>query len=131
MIAVWSYRWEAVESPLPSSNSSDACSGEPLRFFGFGIGVMNSAAAAFEDLLGRLTLLVELPMAGRAAVGRVEDGMVEEGIAHDSRFGGPKHNAAGTLPTEAMLSPTSAGPRIFQRSSRHSNDRLGHSPNNF
>jgi hypothetical protein len=42
MIEVGSYCCSLVESPLPSSNTNRDCAAA-LRFFGFGIGVMNLA----------------------------------------------------------------------------------------
>ena len=42
MIEVGSYCCSLVESPLPSSNTNPGCAAA-LRFFGFGIGVMNLA----------------------------------------------------------------------------------------
>ena len=43
MIEVGSYCCSSVESPLPSSKTMSSCLAAPFRFFGFGIGVMNSA----------------------------------------------------------------------------------------
>ena len=43
MIEVGSYCCSLVESPLPSSKTKSCCAGAAFRFFGFGIGVMNSA----------------------------------------------------------------------------------------
>ena len=40
---VCSYCGASAESPLPSSKTICCCSVNPLRFFGFGIGEMNSA----------------------------------------------------------------------------------------
>src|ERR1019366_7398875 len=42
MIEVGSYCCSLVESPMPSSNTNPDCAAA-LRFFGFGIGVMNFA----------------------------------------------------------------------------------------
>ena len=39
--AAWTAR--GIDRPCPSSNPSSDCAAAPLRFFGFGIGVMNSA----------------------------------------------------------------------------------------
>ena len=54
-----------------------------FRFFGFGIGVMNSARRRrLEDLLRRLAALIQLPVPRRAGVGGVEDRVVEERVGH-------------------------------------------------
>ena len=42
------------------------------------------AAASLDDLLRRLALVVELPVAGGVLVGRVEDRALEEGVGHGS-----------------------------------------------
>ena len=57
------------------------------RFFGFGIGVMNSAPApSVDQVSGRLTRLVELPVLTRVLVRRVEDRVVEERVGHSLWF---------------------------------------------
>src|SRR5262249_35701265 len=54
-----------------------------LRFFGLGIGVTKlGAATLLDDALGRLAGFVELPMAARILVGRVQDWLVEERVRH-------------------------------------------------
>ena len=50
MIGVGSYCWSFVESPLPSSKTISCWPLRFLRFFGFGIGVMNSACGGLDDL---------------------------------------------------------------------------------
>src|SRR5690606_4117488 len=41
-------------------------------------------AALLDDPLGRLTVLVELPVAARVLVWRIQDGLVEERVGHDA-----------------------------------------------
>src|SRR5690606_1574441 len=45
-------------------------------------------AARLDDLLGRLALLIELPVPAGVLVGRVQDGTVEEGVGHCSGVSG-------------------------------------------
>ena len=47
-----------------------------------------SAAAGRENVLGRLTRLVELPVLGRALIGRVQDRPLEERLDCRQRLGG-------------------------------------------
>ena len=52
-----------------------------LRFFGLGMGVMNSARRRFSMIcLGRLPLLIEFPMPLRAIIRRVQDRMFKERV---------------------------------------------------
>ena len=52
-----------------------------FRFFGFGIGVMNSARRRFlDDLACGLAAVVQLPVPGRVLVGRVEDWAFEKAV---------------------------------------------------
>jgi hypothetical protein len=54
-----------------------------LALFGLGDGGDEfDAAPAFDDVLGRLALVVELPMPRRIIVGRVEDRLFEKAIIH-------------------------------------------------
>ena len=54
-----------------------------LRFFGFGIGVMNSARRRVSMIccVG-CPCVIQLPVPLRALVGGVQDRVVEEGIGH-------------------------------------------------
>ena len=85
-------RWRA---PCPRRRRSAPACAAPLRFLRLGdrrdeLG----AAAGFDDLLGRLAVVVELPVPARVLVGRVEDRVVEEGIAHGCRPPGRFQGAA-------------------------------------
>ena len=51
MIEVGSYCCFSVESPLPSSKTKPCWAAPSLRFFGLGIGVMNSARRRFSMIL--------------------------------------------------------------------------------
>ncbi len=51
MIEVGSYCCSFVESPLPSSKTISSCAAARFRFFGFGIGVMNSARRRVSRIL--------------------------------------------------------------------------------
>lgn len=65
--------------------------GGPGALAGFRNGCdEGGAAAALEHLLGRLPLLIKLPVPHRAGIGRVQDRMVKKGIAHVSCFSSPQ-----------------------------------------
>lgn len=54
-----------------------------LALFRLGYGCEEvGAPARFQDLLGRLTLLVQLPVARRARVRRIQDRMIKERVRH-------------------------------------------------
>ncbi len=57
---------------------------ELFRFFGLGMGVMNSARRrCLDDLLRGLPCLIQLPVPQRTFVGGVQDRVVEERVGHD------------------------------------------------
>jgi hypothetical protein len=48
------------------------------------------AAAALDNLLSRLTLVIKLPVPRRVSIGGVQDGMVEKWIRHIEFFSRPR-----------------------------------------
>jgi hypothetical protein len=66
-----------------ASSPNSVWPGDRRRFCSFGTGVISSQATPrLDNVISRLTLIVQFPMPGRIGIGRVENRPLEEALVH-------------------------------------------------